>query len=129
MDTVRVAIQEVNDYKKLQREGFMIPMQYRIECLRNMYNAIRSEARRIHGNDAYSSLDSIYKEHVRRYVECNAKYTDASLITHEQYKELYDLNQDMLDAEYNIVSCVYDALEIQLTSDESKVCTNTNDTL
>lgn len=124
MDTVRAAIQDVNEIKKLQRDGFIIPMQYKIDCIGNMYNAIRTEARHILGMDTYESLNAVYKECVKRYVECNAKYTDARLISNEQYSELYELNKAMVEAEYNVVACVYDALD-NVTSDETNVSTTT----
>lgn len=111
MDTVRDAIQKVNEIKKLQRAGFYIPMPYRIECLENMYSTIRMKAKYILGAETYESLTSIYQEHARRYVECSSQYTDHRLISNEQYKELYELNQAMIESEYNIVSCVYEALE------------------
>lgn len=118
MDTVRASIEEVNEFKKLQRSGFYIPIQYKIECLGNMYSAIQIEAKRILGTETYESLTSIYKEHARRYVECSSQYTDYRLISSEQYKELYELNQAMLESEYNIVSCVYEAIN-NVTSDET----------
>ncbi len=118
MDTVRASIEEVNEFKQLQRAGFYIPIQYKIECLGNMYSAIRMEAKRILGTETYESLTSIYKEHTRRYVECNSKYSDYRLISNEQYKELYELNQAMIESEYNIVSCVYEAIN-NVTSDET----------
>ncbi len=110
MDKVRASIEDVNEFKKLQRAGFYIPMQYRIECLGNMYSAIQMEAKRILGTETYELLTTIYKEHARRYVECSLQYTDYRLISNEQYKELYELNQLMVESEYNIVSCVYEEL-------------------
>jgi hypothetical protein len=110
MDTVRAAIDQVNEFKKLQRSGFYVPMPYRIDCLGQMYSAIRHEAKRILGNETYESLECIYKEKAKRYVECNAKYSDYRLISDDQFMELNQLKKDMVDAEYNIVSCVYEEL-------------------
>jgi hypothetical protein len=111
MDTVRAAIDQVNAFKHLQRAGFYVPMPYRIDSLGHMYSAIRHEAKRILGTETYESLESIYKQHAKRYVECNAKYTDYRLITDDEFIELNQLNKAMVDAEYNIVSCVYEALD------------------